>query len=135
MVLAHLLSDNKWILGLNLGFNRIEEKGIDRLLRDILSPDRIECALICLHIRGNPGCDDRILETLSQIATSNLRHPVFSNETHFEILAVISKWLNEQKGQDKPDSTFFSYPASLPCSRDEDASEEDQASQELRVKT
>lgn len=86
------------LVGLNLGFNRIEEKGIDGLLRDILSPDRIQCALLCLHIRGNPGCDDKILETLSQIAVGNLRHPVFSNEHHFEILRIISKWLNEQKG-------------------------------------
>jgi hypothetical protein len=112
IALAHLLSENKWILGLspsslpsltgtglNLSSNRIEEKGIDRLLRDILSPDRIECAMICLHICGNPGCDERILETLSQIAQNNLRHPIFSNESQFEIMTSIYNWLNDQKGE------------------------------------
>jgi hypothetical protein len=84
---------------LNLSSNRIEEKGIDYLLREILSSDRVECAMICLHISGNPGCDERILETLSHIALGNLRHPIFSNESHFEIMETIFNWLNEQKGE------------------------------------
>ena len=86
-------------LGLNLSFNCIEENGIDCLLRELLSPDRLGSAVICLHIRGNPGCDQAIMEILSGMAVTNLHHPIFSiNKKHPDLMKLLHKWITEQRG-------------------------------------
>lgn len=55
--------------------------------------------MICLHIRGNPGCDERVMELLSHMATTTLRHPIFSiNKKNSDTMGLLLKWINEQRG-------------------------------------
>lgn len=82
--------------GLNLSDNRIEERGVYALIRELLSPDEQECALISLVLHGNPGCDARAQAVFDEMNMVTSRSPMYS-ALRPDVAAVLLKWTTVKK--------------------------------------
>ena len=86
--------------GLNLSDNQIEERGVYHILRHLVSPSDKECALISLHLDGNPGCDANVEEVLHSMNDMTAESPLFAS-LRPDVAAVLRKWLVVKKGKSR----------------------------------
>lgn len=79
--------------------NKIEQRGVYYLLRDLVSPQEQECALISLYLQGNPGCDSRAEDVLNEMNRTTAGSPIYS-ALRPEVSGVLSKWAKVKKGNE-----------------------------------
>ena len=94
--LCKLIQSNQWIAGINLSNNRIGFEGIEKIMECSQSLTNSN-ALLCLHLRGNNGCNAEVLEELSERAVQGMVNPVLAALPSHCATALIT-WLRWQEG-------------------------------------
>eukprot|EP00602_Paraphysomonas_sp_CaronLab_P008578 CAMPEP_0185035096 /NCGR_PEP_ID=MMETSP1103-20130426/25842_1 /TAXON_ID=36769 /ORGANISM="Paraphysomonas bandaiensis, Strain Caron Lab Isolate" /LENGTH=780 /DNA_ID=CAMNT_0027572021 /DNA_START=363 /DNA_END=2705 /DNA_ORIENTATION=- len=102
-MLCNVMRQNQWIQGLNLSYNKIDQRGVHQLLFELMRPGEQQCALLALPLRGNPGCETRAMEMLREVAIANEKSSALES-MHPDAVAIIIRWLSAQKDTSLPSS-------------------------------
>jgi hypothetical protein len=81
---------------------------VHTLIRELISPEEHECALISLVLRGNPGCDARAQAVFDEMNMVTSESPIYS-ALRPDVAAVLLKWSVVRKGEAMTNQYFHVF--------------------------